>query len=99
MVRKEILVVVKFRPGKRTQEGVIRAIGNLILDIRQQRGCLHFDLYRSENNRDWFVHQIWEDQQAYEYYQHSPQASRLRVALKEQTTVSLEQWRLEVVSL
>jgi len=97
MLEKEVSVIVKFRPDGRSQEALIREIGKLLSEIRQQRGCLHFDLYRSVGNRDWFLNQTWENQQAYAQYQHSPQASQLRVLLDERSTSASEQWQLDAI--
>lgn len=98
MVGKEVSVIVKFRPDGRSQEVLIREIGKLLSEIRQQRGCLHFDLYRSVGNREWFLHQTWEDQQAYAQYRHSAQASLLRVLLDERCASGSEQWQLDAIS-
>lgn len=98
MIGKEVSVIVKFCPDGRSQEALIREIGKLLSEIRQQRGCLHFDLYRSVGHREWFLHQTWENQQAYAQYQNSPQASRLRVLLNERSTSRSEQWQLDAIS-
>jgi quinol monooxygenase YgiN len=99
MFVKEVALIVKFRIDKRNQESLIRELGKLLPDIRQQRGCLHFDLYRSVDSRDWFLHQTWESQQTYTHHQHSPQATRLRQLLDERSASRPEQWQLDAVPL
>lgn len=99
MFEREVSVIVKFRPDRRKEQSFVREIGELLPEIRQLRGCLHFDLYRSIDSRDWFIHQLWENQQSYDNYWHSPEASRLRAMLNERSTSQAERWRLDAIPL
>jgi len=99
MFEREVSVIVRFRPDRRKEQSFVREIGELLDNIRQLRGCLHFDFYRSIDTRDWFIHQLWENQQSYDNYWHSPEASRLRAILNEGSTSRAERWRLDAVSL
>lgn len=95
MAEKEILVVIKFRLDRRKEREFLAGIKPLLCEMRQQRGCLLFDLYRAVKGRDSFLLETWEGEPVFREHAQSPQAARLRALLNEHT--DWEQWRLEAV--
>ena len=95
MAEKEISVVIKFRLDRRKESGFLGDIKPLLCEVRQQRGCLLFDLYRALKGRDWFLLETWESEPAFTEHKQTPQAARLRAFLNEHT--DWEQWQLEPV--
>jgi quinol monooxygenase YgiN len=97
-MEREVVVLVKFRPRATGKELIQNEILQLLPFVRRQSGCLHFDLYRSANASDWFLHQVWMSGEAYERYQHSQEAGQLRAILQRRTSTSPKEFQLNRLS-
>jgi quinol monooxygenase YgiN len=94
----EVSLIVKFKPTKKHQKPLAAQLLKLVENIRCQPACLHFDVFRSVDDRNWFIYQVWESREALERYQHSFEATQLRLLLHESTASPSEEWRLDALS-
>ena len=81
------------RDEKLTTEGL-----RVVAAVREEAGCLHFDIYRAPDKTQFFVHEVWATKEAFDRHNQSQIAARLRSLLHRYASNSVQQWDLELVA-
>ena len=81
------------RDEKLTTEGL-----RVVAAVREESGCLHFDIYRAPDKTQFFVHEVWNTKEAFDRHNQTLVAARLRSLLKRYASNSVQQWDLELVA-
>lgn len=73
-----VLVIAKFIARSGQDEALSLAIERCIAPSRQEAGCIHYDVYKSFDDKNTFlIHERWENDAAIQFHFAQPHFKRL----------------------